>query len=68
MRSYEAKDGGRRWITEIVANSVKFLERRGSQQNANSLPTYDEEGNELRKCLSSENDRRRVHGIPRKDR
>jgi len=47
VRSYEAKDGGRRWITEIVANSVKFLERRGSQQNANSLPTYDEEGNEL---------------------
>ena len=30
VRSYEAKDGGKRWVTEIIAEQVKFLDRRGS--------------------------------------
>lgn len=29
VRSYEAKEGGRRYITEVVADSVKFLDKRG---------------------------------------
>mgnify|MGYP005888911421 FL=1 len=28
IRSYEAKDGGKRWVTEIIANSVEFIERK----------------------------------------
>lgn len=28
VRSYEAKDGGRRWVTEVIANSVLFLDKR----------------------------------------
>ncbi|MEL7597330.1 MAG: single-stranded DNA-binding protein [Clostridiaceae bacterium] len=28
-RSYEAKDGGRRYITEVVADEVEFLEKKG---------------------------------------
>lgn len=28
IRSYEAKDGSKRWVTEIIANSVEFIERR----------------------------------------
>ena len=30
IRSYEGKDGQKRWVTEIVAQSVEFLERRNS--------------------------------------
>lgn len=28
IRSYDAKDGTKRWVTEIIANSVDFIERR----------------------------------------
>lgn len=28
IRSYDAKDGTKRWVTEIIANSVEFVERR----------------------------------------
>lgn len=37
-RSYEAKDGTRRYVTEIVAEEVQFLEwgNRQSNNNANS--------------------------------
>jgi single-strand DNA-binding protein len=30
VRSYEDKTGQKRWVTEIVAQSVEFLERRGA--------------------------------------
>lgn len=41
-RSYEAKDGGRRYVTEVVADEVSFLEfgnknGKATQQN-NSIP------------------------------
>ena len=29
LRSYDAKDGGKRYVTEVVANSVEFIERKG---------------------------------------
>ena len=35
VRTYEAKDGQRRWVTEVVAENVRFLDRReagGSQE------------------------------------
>lgn len=28
IRSYDAKDGTKRWVTEIIANSVEFIERK----------------------------------------
>lgn len=28
IRNYEAKDGSKRWVTEIIANSVEFIERK----------------------------------------
>ena len=28
IRSYDAKDGTKRWVTEIIANNVEFIERR----------------------------------------
>ena len=28
IRSYEGKDGNRHWVTEVIANSVEFIERK----------------------------------------
>lgn len=28
IRSYEGKDGNKRWVTEVIAQHVEFLERR----------------------------------------
>ncbi len=51
-RSYEAKDGGRRYVTEVVADEVSFLEygnKNGqtTQQNNGSIPGdyFGEENN-----------------------
>lgn len=30
VRTYEGKDGQRRWATEIVADNVRFLDKRGN--------------------------------------
>jgi len=48
-RSYEAKDGGRRYVTEVVADEVSFLEWGGNKtsgmntgavsHNVSSIPT-----------------------------
>lgn len=33
IRSYEAKDGsGKRWVTEVIASTVQFLDRKASGQ------------------------------------
>jgi single-strand DNA-binding protein len=29
--TYEAKDGGRRWVTEVIAERVVFLDKRGER-------------------------------------
>ena len=46
-RSYEAQDGGRRYVTEIVADDVEFLNRPGGAQERESelgeLLTEDED-------------------------
>lgn len=34
IRSYDAKDGTKRWVTEIIANSVEFIERKASGSGA----------------------------------
>jgi single-strand DNA-binding protein len=31
VRTYEAKDGGRRWVTEVIAERVVFLDKRGER-------------------------------------
>lgn len=36
IRSYEGQDGQRRWVTEAVADSVRFLSPKGSS-DSNSL-------------------------------
>lgn len=29
IRSYDTKDGSKRWVTEVIANNFEFIERRG---------------------------------------
>jgi single-strand DNA-binding protein len=31
IRSYDAKDGTKRWVTEIIANGVEFVERKSDK-------------------------------------
>ena len=33
IRSYDAKDGSKRWVTEVIANSFEFIERRSDFAN-----------------------------------
>ena len=34
VRNYDGKDGVRRWMTEVVAENVRFLDRRGEGRPA----------------------------------
>lgn len=34
IRSYDAKDGTKRWVTEIIANGVEFIERKADGGSA----------------------------------
>lgn len=43
IRSYEAKDGGKRWVTEVIASTAQFLDRKAtggnSQQESQGEPS-----------------------------
>lgn len=51
IRSYDAKDGSKRYVTEVIGNNFEFIERKaaaGSSQNGNmesfgSTVPFDEE-------------------------
>ena len=34
VRTYDAKDGTRRWVTEVVADTVRFLDKKGDGSRA----------------------------------
>ena len=36
IRSYDAKDGSKRWVTEVIANNFEFIERKGDFAAHNS--------------------------------
>ena len=40
-RSYENKEGIKKYVTEIVANEVEFLGSKGTGNNSNSAPQED---------------------------
>ncbi len=40
-RSYEGKDGNMVYVTEVVAESIQFLESKGSQQQGNNANQYN---------------------------
>ena len=50
-RTYDAQDGSKRFVMEVVADSVQFLESRGSRQDTNAgyygqQPTQQPMGNQ----------------------
>lgn len=41
IRSYEAKDGsGKRWVTEVIAGSVQFLDKKNNAHGEVSMETF----------------------------
>lgn len=42
VRTYEAKDGGKRWATEVVADNVRFLDRRSSDNGGSTTDIGEE--------------------------
>ena len=48
IRNFDAKDGTKHWVTEVVANSVEFIERKADVQpksmaNMGTSVPFDEE-------------------------
>lgn len=50
MRSYDAKDSGKRWVTEVIANTFEFIERKGDgnkeaavTKNPSAMDSFGEE-------------------------
>ena len=41
IRSYDGKDGNRHWVTEVIANSVEFVERKADSANRHIAPAGD---------------------------
>ena len=39
IRSYDGKDGNKRWITEVIADRFEFIERKADAAAAHSNPT-----------------------------
>jgi len=44
VRTYDAKDGTKRWVTEVVAENVRFLDKKGSGNSAGGSSSF---GNEV---------------------
>ena len=48
VRNYDGKDGVRRWVTEVVADTVRFLDRKGESKGSDTYPaTSDFDGNDI---------------------
>lgn len=47
-RSYDAQDGGRRTVVEIVARDVRFLERKPGSEGASGGPSSGSFGAEIK--------------------
>lgn len=48
VRTYDDKEGQRRWMTEVIANSVQFLDSKGKRessqdQDQSSTPNKDQQ-------------------------
>lgn len=40
IRSFDGKDGQKRWVTEVIAQSVQFLEKKANSQPSESAPQH----------------------------
>ena len=41
VRSYETDSGQKRWVTEVISNRVKFLQRKGNATKNEDQETVD---------------------------
>jgi len=41
-RSYDGEDGKKRYITEVIADNVQFLDSKGSRENFQGAPAMDD--------------------------
>lgn len=41
IRNFDAKDGTKHWVTEVIANSVEFVERKADSANRHIAPAGD---------------------------
>lgn len=46
-RSYDAQDGSKRYVTEVVAEEVEFLSTKNNNDNANVNTSSDNDASEL---------------------
>ena len=42
-RDYDDSNGNKRYVTEVICNSVEFLEKKNSQSNDEDINIYDED-------------------------
>lgn len=41
IRNYEAKDGSKRWVTEVIADTFEFIEHKANvRENTNSMEKF----------------------------
>lgn len=43
IRSFDGQDGQKRWMTEVVADNVRFLSPKSAGDNQGAPPVYDDE-------------------------
>jgi len=53
-RSYDDQNGNRRFVTEVVADSVQFLETKSSQQNTQQNQPYPNQNNNYNNSNSNQ--------------
>ena len=46
IRNFDAKDGTKHWVTEVIASNVEFIERKSESKNA-QLKTMAEMGKDV---------------------
>ena len=39
IRSYDGKDGNKRWVTEVIADRFEFIERKATKVSDSAAPT-----------------------------
>jgi single-strand DNA-binding protein len=47
IRTFEGQDGQRRWVTEVVADTVRFLSPKGSGEQGSGYTNSDSIGSEI---------------------
>ena len=54
IRNFDAKDGTKHWVTEVIASNVEFIERKSESKNA-QLKTMAEMGKDVTSPADFEN-------------